>query len=65
MASNREIACQYYMYEGGCSKGRKGTFYKSCQTCKKYVAVKGGEPARKNLKRQKIQAARKRDSYDY
>lgn len=65
MATIREIACQYYAHEGGCLKGRKGTFYKACQTCKKYVAIKGGEPARKNLKKQKLQAAKERDSYDY
>lgn len=61
MASVREIACEFYMWEGECSKGREGTFRKACQTCNKYKAKKGSMPARKNLKRQKAEEIRKRD----
>lgn len=61
MAANREIACESYLYEGGCAKGKEGTFRKACQTCKKYKAKKGGLPARKNLKKQKTEKMHERD----
>ena len=47
---DREVRCIYYDYEGSCLKGREGTFWDACQTCNKYKPVKGGAPARKNLK---------------
>ncbi len=50
---DREVACQFYVCEGNCTKGRAGTFRKQCQTCSKYMPVKGGQPARKNLKTEK------------
>lgn len=53
MAKDREVACEFYICEGSCSKGREGTFRKTCQTCSKYRPVKGGRPARRNLKREK------------
>ena len=53
MARDREIACKSYQYEGCCKKGRGGRFRKDCQTCSKYDPVRGGQPARKNLKREK------------
>lgn len=58
---DREIVCVYYNFEGGCAKGREGTFRKACQTCKKYKAEKGRVPARKNLKRQKTEKIKERD----
>ena len=61
MGSEREVACIYYKWEGECEKGREGTFRKACQTCKKYKAKKGSLPARKNLKRQKIEKIKERD----
>ena len=61
MASEREVACVYYKWEGECEKGREGTFRKACQTCKKYKAKRGGALARPNLKRQKIEKIRERD----
>ena len=61
MATTREIACEFYKWEGECAKGRKGTFRKACQTCKKYKAKKGSPPARQNLKRQKTEKIRERD----
>lgn len=61
MAKDREIMCIYYEYEGKCSKGREGTFRKQCQICSKYRPKKGAAPARKNLKREKLEKIRKRD----
>lgn len=58
---DREVSCMYYEYEGGCSKGKEGTFRKACQTCKKYKAKKGSFPARKNLKRQKMDKIQESD----
>ena len=65
MAKVREVACQYYSHEGGCLKGRAGTFYDACQTCKKYAPQKGAAPARKNNKRHMIEKAREKDEYNY
>ena len=53
MARDREIACESYVCEGNCSKGREGTFRKYCQTCNKYRPIPGGRPARPNLKHEK------------
>lgn len=50
---DREIACKNYICEGKCSKGKEGTFRKVCQKCSKYEPIKGGRPARKNLKHEK------------
>ena len=61
MAKDRNTVCEFYNYEGGCSKGREGTFKKYCQTCQIYKAKKGAIPARKNLKREKMEEAKKRD----
>ena len=61
MAKTREIACIYYDCEGSCLKGREGTFWKACQTCAKYSPRKGGTPARKNLKRQKMDKIQESD----
>lgn len=54
MSKEREIACIHYLNEGNCALGKEGTFRKKCQTCKTYKAVPGGLPARKNLKREKL-----------
>lgn len=53
MAKDREITCIHYKYEGCCDLGYEGTFRKVCQKCKQYKALKGGKPARRNLKREK------------
>ena len=53
MSRDREIACKSYICEGNCSKGRGGRFRKDCKTCNKYDPIRGGQPARKNLKREK------------
>jgi len=58
---DRNIICEFYMYEGGCSKDREGTFKKYCQTCQMYKAKRGAAPARKNLKRQKLDDAKNKD----
>lgn len=61
MAKTREVPCIYYQYEGGCEKGRDGTFRKACQTCKKYTPKKNAIPARQNLKRKKKEQLREQD----
>lgn len=61
---DREIACIYYEYEGSCLKGRDGTFWDACQTCKKYRPRKSAVPARKNLKRQKMADIREKEIKD-
>lgn len=58
---DREVSCIYYKWEGECEKGREGTFRRACQTCKKYKARKGSLPARKNLKRQKMEKIKEHD----
>ena len=55
MAKDREVACESYVCEGLCSKGKEGTFRAACQTCKDYRPVKGGLPARRNLKKEKTE----------
>lgn len=50
---DRERVCMFYVYEGCCTKGREGTFRKACQTCDKYQPKKGGNVARKDLRREK------------
>ena len=57
MSRDREIACENYICEGNCKKGKEGTFRKACQTCKDYRAIRGGIPACKNLKREKLDKA--------
>ena len=59
---DREIACEYYMNEGNCAKGREGTFRKYCQRCKLYTPMSGGQPARKDLRRKKREDARRKDN---
>ena len=59
--TDREVACIYYVSEGDCLKGKEGTFRKACQICKKYRPKKGGTPARKNLKKHKIEKDKERD----
>lgn len=59
MAKTREVACQYYINEGNCSKGRSGTFRDQCQTCNLYSHKIGGKPARLNLRRKKLEKIRK------
>ncbi len=58
---DREVSCIYYACEGECLKGRAGHFRSTCQTCKKYTPRKGGVPARKNLKREKMGKLREKD----
>ena len=61
MAKDRFIKCEFYLYEGNCAKNGEGTFYHSCQKCGLYKPVKGSIPAKKNLKREKIEKAKKED----
>nr|DAI79452.1 MAG TPA: hypothetical protein [Caudoviricetes sp.] len=63
MAKTREIICTFYECEGKCSKGRAGTFRHKCQTCNLYLPKKHCKPARKNLKKNKLERI-KRENYD-
>lgn len=54
MAKDRYVACCYHIAEGKYQKCRECSFYKKCQTCDKYLPVKGGRPAKKNLKKKKL-----------
>jgi len=58
---SREIACIHYEYEGGCAIGKEGTFRKTCQKCQSYKPIKGGRPARPNLRNKKREEIRKKD----
>jgi hypothetical protein len=62
MAQTREVVCEFYQWEGGCTKGREGTFYDACQTCKKYKARRGYTPARQNRKRDKLAEIKDQDA---
>lgn len=53
MARDRQIACQFYVNEGNCAKGRDGKFLGQCQHCDLYVPIKGGRPRRKDLRQEK------------
>ena len=54
MAKTREIVCEFYVCEGQCSKGREGTFNKSCQTCQKYRKKPGAKPRRTDERGKKM-----------
>ena len=58
---DREIACQYYKYEGCCAKGREGTFRGACQTCDKYNPKRGSKPARTDNRRKKLERIERRE----
>ena len=53
MAKTREVACENYICEGNCAKGRSGEFRGQCQHCDLYVPIKGGRPRRKDLRQEK------------
>lgn len=61
MAKMREVACKYYICERECEKGREGTFRKKCQTCDLYVPIKGGIPARKDLRQNKKERSNRKE----
>ena len=63
MAKVRERACQFYICEGNCKKGREGTFYGQCQTCDKYNPAKGARPARVDQRRKKMDKIMKKEKY--
>lgn len=60
---NREIVCEYYEYEGKCTKGREGTFRGKCQTCNKYNPKKGVGPARTDNRRRKLDKIMKKERW--
>lgn len=53
MGKIRERACLYYLNEGNCKKGHKGTFNKCCQICKDYRVKPGSQPRQKDLRKEK------------
>ena len=61
----REIQCEFYEYEGQCSKGREGTFRKACQHCSKYRPKRGTAPARVDNRRRKLEKYSKHERNDY
>ena len=65
MAHTRERQCQFYIYEGCCSKGRDGTFYKQCQICDKYVPKPGAKPARTDNRKKKQEKIARKENKDY
>lgn len=63
MAKTREIVCEYYEYEGSCTKGREGTFYGKCQTCDKYNPKQGAKPNRVDNRRKKLDKIMRKERY--
>lgn len=63
---NREISCKFYDHEHVCNKfnNRDAEFYGYCQKCPDYVAKKGAAAARPNIKRKKLEDARRKDADD-
>lgn len=53
MAKERLIACIHYKAENECDLGKKCEFWGHCQTCKTYSAIRGGKPARRDLRQKK------------
>ena len=64
MAKTREIACQFYIAEGNCSKGREGTFRGKCQKCNKYLPKIGAKPARTDNRRRKLDKINRKENWD-
>ena len=65
MARDRFIKCKHYDHEHSCTLGRDDTFYVYCQKCDKYDPVKGGIPAKKDLRREKREEEFKRYERTY
>ena len=61
MSKDRFIKCKHYVCEGECNRDREGTFYNYCQHCDLYDPVKGSTPAKKNLKRHKLNSIREHE----
>lgn len=65
MSRTRERQCEYYEYEGCCSKGREGTFLKQCQICDKYRAKPGAAPRRTDNRRKKLDKINKKEAKEW
>lgn len=61
MGKTREIACKFYINEGNCGKGHKGTFRQTCQTCPYYVPLKGAKPARTDNRKRKLEKIKNKE----
>lgn len=65
MAKDRFVQCQYYEYEGCCSKNREATFYDYCQVCNLYSAKKGAKAAKTNTRKQRRDRARRKETGEW
>lgn len=65
MSKTREVACKFYICEGECSKGREGTFRRKCQVCDLYDPIKGGQPARRDLRKKKKEDINKKEMKEW
>lgn len=65
MAKTREIQCIHYICEGNCDLGKEGTFYKQCQICRTYSALRGGRPARKDTRRSREQRRIRKEKIEF
>jgi hypothetical protein len=65
MAKTREVACQYYVCEGLCEKGKGGIFRGICQTCSTYLPIKGGRVARPDRRKEKINKIIKKETREW
>lgn len=53
---DREIQCEHYVHEGECNlRNKECHFRKEMQTCGFYKAKRGGKPARKDLRQEKLE----------
>lgn len=62
MSTERVIACEYYVNEGTCSKGKECAFWGHCQKCKYYRAKKGGKPVRTNTRGSKMERINRKET---
>jgi hypothetical protein len=61
---DREIQCIHYLNEKNCDLGKEGTFRHQCQTCKNYVPLKGGKPARTDRRGSKQERINRKEMRD-
>ena len=63
MAREREIACIHYVCEGNCDLGKDAKFRGHCQTCPTYKKKPGGQPARVDTRRKKMERILKKSGF--
>lgn len=62
MAKERGV-CIHYVNEGNCDLGKDCAFWGHCQTCPTWKRKPGAKPARPDVRRKKLDKARRRDEY--